>query len=456
VERNQLFRLTRLRLAAWYAFVMGCILGLSGFGLYHVVAHAYRETINKGLESVGTALSHSIEPVWQQPERLKQLAQEISLELCAAQANCLTTKTVLTQQPLTEATKPVNYYLRLLDSSGKPIALGGLYLEQLPITLPAKHWQTLTDHLGNSYRQITLPLYTQNQLSGYLQIGRSLNDLNQNLALLRFTLLLGWPISMIFIGWSSWWLAGLAMKPVYRSYQQMQQFTADAAHEFRTPLAAVHSTIEAAIRVSEQQSPQSLRESEAMRVLQVLKRQNARLSQLVGDLLLLARLDQPQLAIDHQPCCLNDLISDLVEELAFLAIETHVNLLANVQTQEKVYVLGNEEQLYRLISNLIVNAIQASKSEGRVMVFLEDSDQYAFIKVQDTGIGITLEHQSRIFDRFYRVNDDRSRQTGGSGLGLAIAQAIVKAHKGSIQVQSQPGLGSTFTVRLPLYSNPVI
>src|SRR5579883_2501480 len=193
-----------------------------------------------------------------------------------------------------------------------------------------------------------------------------------------------------------------------------------------------------------------------MRVLQVLKRQNARLSQLVGDLLLLARLDQPQLAIDHQPCCLNDLISDLVEELAFLAIETHVNLLANVQTQEKVYVLGNEEQLYRLISNLIVNAIQASKSEGRVMVFLEDSDQYAFIKVQDTGIGITLEHQSRIFDRFYRVNDDRSRQTGGSGLGLAIAQAIVKAHKGSIQVQSQPGLGSTFTVRLPLYSNPVI
>jgi signal transduction histidine kinase len=452
VEGNQLFRLTRLRLATWYALVMGCILGLSGFGLYHVVAHAYLETINKGLQSVGTALSQSIEPIWQQPERLKQLAQEISLELCVAQARCVTKK-ALTQQPLTEMAEPVNYYLRLLNRSGKPIAIAGMHLEQLPITLPAEHWQTLTDKSGHSYRQINLPLYTQNQLSGYLQVGRSLNDLDQNLTFLRYALVLGWPISMTLIGWSSWWLAGLAMQPVYRSYQQMQQFTADAAHEFRTPLAAIHSTIEAAIRLSEQQTSQLLPETETTRVLQVLKRQNTRLSQLVGDLLLLARLDQQQLAINHQPCCLNDLISDLVEELAFLAIETQVILLTKVQTQKKVYVLGNEEQLYRLISNLIMNAIQATKSQGVVTVFLEDKEQYAFVKVQDTGIGIALEHQSRIFDRFYRVNNDRSRQTGGSGLGLAIAQAIVKAHKGSIQVQSQVGIGSTFTVKLPLTSD---
>lgn len=224
-------------------------------------------------------------------------------------------------------------------------------------------------------------------------------------------------------------------------------------HEFRTPLAAIHSTIEAAIRLSEQQTSQPLPDTETTRVLQVLKRQNTRLSQLVGDLLLLARLDQQQLATNHEPCCLNDLISDLVEELAFLAIETQVILLTKVQTQKKVYVLGNEEQLYRLISNLIMNAIQATKSQGMVTVFLEDKEQHALIKVQDTGIGIALEHQSRIFDRFYRVNNDRSRQTGGSGLGLAIAQAIVKAHKGSIQVQSQVGIGSTFTVKLPLTSN---
>ncbi len=447
MERNQLFRLTRLRLAAWYALVMGCILGASGVGVYQVVAHAYHESIDQGLQSVTEALHNTIEPVWQQPGHIQQLAQELSLELCVAHTNC-GTKTVVIQQPIAAADS-VNYYLRLWDRSGKLIAQAGIHLKQLPMT-PGKHWQTLTDGLGIRYRQITLPLYTQKQLSGSMQVGRSLNDLDEHLAALRFTLLLGWPISMIFIGSSSWLLAGLAMQPVYRSYQHMQQFTADAAHEFRTPLAAIHSTIEAAIKLYGQQSLQPLSEPATNSILQVLKRQNTRLSQLVGDLLLLARLDQQQLAGEYHPCCLNDLISDLVEELAFLAIEAGVTLSMQVQKHEKLYVYGNEEQLYRLVSNFIVNAIQATPSDGKVTLSLERSEQYAFLQVQDTGIGIAPEHQSRIFDRFYRVNHDRSRTSGGSGLGLAIAQAIIKAHKGSIQLQSQLGLGSTFTVRLPL------
>jgi signal transduction histidine kinase len=171
---------------------------------------------------------------------------------------------------------------------------------------------------------------------------------------------------------------------------------------------------------------------------------------LVGDLLLLTRIDQKQLTAEYQPCCLNDLISDLIEELAFLAIEAEVNLSKQMLFSQKLSVMGNEEQLYRLVSNLIVNAIQATASGGKVTVILSDSDRYATIKIQDTGLGIAPEHQLRIFDRFYRVDRNRSRTSGGSGLGLAIAMAIVQAHKGSIHIQSQPGLGSIFTVRLPL------
>jgi signal transduction histidine kinase len=447
---------------------MGCILGASGLGVYHVVAHAYRETIDKGLESVADALRKSIEPVSQQPEHIKQLAKQLSLELCVTQADCLT-QTAVVKNQIAQAVGTVNYYMRLLNQSGKPIALAGIHLEELPITSPARHWQTITNTKRIHYRQITLPLHTHNQLSGYIQVGRSLKDLEQHLAALRLTLLLGWPISMIFIGACSWWLAGLAMQPVYRSYQQMEQFTADAAHEFRTPLAAMRSTIDAAFRLSGQPNFESMSPPATGGILQVLKRQNTRLSQLVGDLLLLARLDQQQQR-EYQPCCLNDLISDLVEELAFLAVEAEVKLAKQVQTQEKLYVLGNEEQLYRLISNLIVNAIQATPTGGKITVSLEYSDRslgagalryrssghcagrnrYALIQVQDTGIGIAPEYQSRIFDRFYRVNKDRSRASGGSGLGLAIATAIAKAHKGSIYVQSQLGIGSTFTVRLPL------
>lgn len=442
MERNPIFHQTRLQLAAWYTLVMGGILGLSGLGIYSVVAHAYHDTIDQGLESVANTLHQSIEPAWQQPEYLQHLAKELSLELCAPQTNCLH-KTAVVKQPIAEAANSVNYYIRLLDSSGKLFTSTGIPFDKLPITSPSQRWQTQTNSSGTQYRQITLPLYTQNQLSGYLQVARSLTDLDQHLAYLRLTLVLGLPISMIFVCLSSWWLAGRAMQPIYHSYQQMQQFTADAAHEFRTPLAAMHSTIEAAIKL--QQEPKS-----STGILDILKRQNRRLSQLVGDLLLLTRIDQKQLIGEYQSCCLNDLISDLIEELAFLAVETQVSLSKQMQVSEKLYVMGNEEQLYRLISNLIVNAIQATPSGGKVTVFLENSDFYAIIKVQDTGIGIAIEHQKRIFDRFYRIDRHRSRTSGGSGLGLAIAQAIAQAHKGTIHLQSQPELGSTFTVRLPL------
>ena len=449
MEKNPLFYRTRLHLAGWYAGVMGCILGLCGFGVYHVVAIASRETIDHGLESVANALHDSIEPVLQQPGQLQQLAQELSFELCLTQADCLP-KTGRTLPSISKVAAPVNYYLRLLDTAGKPIAIAGRQPTRLPNTPVAQHWQTFTNRPDIRYRLISLPLYSQNHLWGYLQLGRSLNDLDQHLKALRLTLLIGWPLATSLIVWSSWWLAGKAMQPVYQSYQQMQQFTADAAHEFRTPLAAMESTIEAARRLYGQSKelPQSAFESQGF--LGVLQRQIARLSQLVGDLLLLTRIDQQELTGEPVTCCLNDLVSDLVEELAFLAIEAGVTLSMQVQAQKPLSVRGNEEQFYRLVSNLMVNAIQATPPRGKVTVVLGQSEEYALIQVQDTGIGIAPEDQSRIFDRFYRVHKDRSRQTGGSGLGLAIACAIASAHHGNIHLQSQLGLGSTFTVRLPL------
>jgi signal transduction histidine kinase len=296
------------------------------------------------------------------------------------------------------------------------------------------------------YRQITLPLYSQNHLWGYLQVGRSLNDIDQNLASLRITLLLGWLVAMALIAGSSWWLAGKAMQPVYQSYQQMREFTADAAHEFRTPLAAMECTIEAATRLSGK--PDSQMNTPGL--IEVLQRQISRLSQLVSDLLLLTRIEQQGIVTESGLCCLNDLVSDLVEELAFLAIETEVKLSMQFVSKQPLHVRGNEEQLYRLVSNLIINGIQATPNGGKVTVILRRSEQDALIQIQDTGIGIAPEDLSRIFDRFYRVHKDRSRQTGGSGLGLEIAQTLARSHYGSIEVQSQLGSGSTFTVRLPI------
>lgn len=449
MEQNSLFHRSRLQLASWYAGVMGCILGLCSFGVYHGVAHAYRETIDQGLQSVANALDKTLEPVLQQPGHLQQLAKELSLEFCQTPADCLN-KTTVVQRSIPEAVDSVKYYICVLDRTGKPIALTGVRPYPVSVTSTSTYWQTLQDRSGSRHRQISLPLYTQNHLWGYLQLGRSLNDLEQHLAALRLALLAGWPLAMIFIAWSSWWLAGKAMQPVYRSYQQMRQFTTDAAHEFRTPLAAMQSVIEATFRLYGESEESPPIERQPLETLAILKRQNTRLSQLVEDLLLLARLEQHDIAGQHHRCCLNDIISDLMEELAFLAIEANVTLSSQVQTQKELNVLGNEEQLYRLFSNLIVNAIQATPAEGKVTVFLDCTEQHALIQVQDTGVGIPVEKQPLIFNRFYRMDGDRSRRTGGSGLGLPIAQAIAIAHHGTIHVHSQPGLGTTFTVRLPL------
>jgi two-component Ni(II)/redox sensor kinase NrsS len=115
----------------------------------------------------------------------------------------------------------------------------------------------------------------------------------------------------------------------------------------------------------------------------------------------------------------------------------------------EIYVLGNESQLYRLVSNLIANAIQYTSTGGYVQVSLSQSDHNAILAIEDTGMGISSTEQSLIFERFYRVNSDRSRQTGGTGLGLAIASAIAHRHQGHLKVNSELGKGSVFTIYLP-------
>jgi signal transduction histidine kinase len=161
-------------------------------------------------------------------------------------------------------------------------------------------------------------------------------------------------------------------------------------------------------------------------------------------------MDQQALPGQRLPCCLNDLITDLVEECEDLASAANVRLTKDVRVQQPLYVTGDVQQLYRLVSNLIVNAIAYTPAGGQVSVILDRSHDQALIQVQDTGIGIAPEDHNRIFERFYRVSGDHSRSTGGSGLGLAIATAITQAHHGNLQLQSELGSGSTFTLQLPL------
>jgi signal transduction histidine kinase len=450
MHHSKLFNQTRLQLALWYAAAMGGILGLAGFTTYEMVAHSHWDAVQQELQSISGTLHDSLEPKLKQPGRLAAAVQTVLPNLCLAEQHCSILSEEVEQHTL-NAFHQSGYYIRFFDQQGNLLATAGQVPPGLSIQLNDHDFQTLKDQDGVRHSQYSLLLKNSQGFPwGYMQVGRSLKEFDDHLAFLRLTMLAGLPVAMLLIALASWGLAGLAMKPIYRSYQKMQQFTADAAHELRTPLATIRAIVESTRGVV------PLTEAEAQEALAGVDRQNQRLVQLAQDLLLLSRLEASSETLGKQmvkaqpPCCLNDLILDVVESLSVLEMAAPIQLTAQIQAKEPLYVPGDENQLVRLISNLVTNALQYTPAGGKVTVLLTKEEDHALIQVQDTGVGIAPEDQTHIFERFYRVNRDRSRHTGGAGLGLAVAKAIAKTHQGTIQVESELGKSSTFTVQLPL------
>ena len=441
MRREKIFLTARSHLAIWYAGVMGIILCISGIASYLVMAHAHWQSLDRELTSVAGTLHDTLEPILETPEQISPIAKKILPNICLVLDQCQPN----TQRHILGGVHQDGYYVRLLSLSGKPLASIGENPVANISVLP--EWQDVIDQKGERYHQVSLLITTVNgQNWGYIQVGRSLNDYERHLLYSKLLLLMGLPVALVLTSLAGWWLSGKAIKPVYNSYQQMQQFTADAAHELRTPLAAIQATTESVLRMD------TLSEIDVRDTLKTIERQNSRLSQLVKDLLLLSRMDLNILAEKDQSSSINDILSDIEEELSALAISQAIALKFDICKADSLIILGDEEQIYRLFSNLITNGIRYTPEGGEVKVTLSRHEHYAVIQVQDTGIGIEEADQMRIFERFYRVSSDRSRSTGGSGLGLAIAIAIAQKHKGSIQVKSRLGHGSTFTIYLPLSS----
>lgn len=454
----QLFHRSRIRLALWYALVMGVILSLSGLGVYRSLLQSNWEALEREIESIAGTLHDSLEPMLPTSGDPTPVLQRILPELCLVNQPCNNSLTFM-QRHTAGISDRSTYYIRLFDHHGQLLAFSPNQPLSLPTTLNATPWQTLQAADGSRYHQFTTILHSarvdwqqahadsptdalhSHPSWGYLQIGRTLAPFDGEARRIQWILAIGFPLTLLLIALSSWWLSGLAMQPIYQSYQQQQQFTANAAHELRSPLASLLATVEAMTRVLPS-DPHNI-----ATMLNTLERQGRRLSHLINDLLLLSSLEQNTSTLPFQPCCLNDLISDLAEEFLELAIAADIKLATDLP-QALIYVLGDEPQLYRLVANLITNAIHYTPPAGSVTVSLAAEDHTAVITVKDTGIGIPAPEQCRIFERFHRVDSDRSRKTGGAGLGLAIAQAIVHRHHGQITLHSAVGQGSSFTIQL--------
>jgi heavy metal sensor kinase len=231
------------------------------------------------------------------------------------------------------------------------------------------------------------------------------------------------------------------------AFQRITQFTADASHELRTPVSLMRTEAELALR-------RSRSEAEYKESLGHILYEAERTTNLIEQLLEMARADSGREVLDIQTVDLSEVLRSIVERWQQVSAIRSLEFAATVG-DGPAFVMGDEALLRRLIEILLDNAFKYTSSPGSIHLSLERNSERACITVRDSGVGIAQEDQSKIFERFYRVDKARSRAQGGTGLGLAIAQWIVSQHHGTITVESRPGEGTTFRVELPLTPAPV-
>ena len=226
-----------------------------------------------------------------------------------------------------------------------------------------------------------------------------------------------------------------------------RDFVANISHELKTPIGGISILAEALAEASN--DPELVKNfSERMQI------EATRLSHLVQEIIDLSRIQDQNTMQNSEMVSLNKVIEEAIDQSKVLAGKRHVEL--NFASDEEVQFFGDRKQLVMAISNLIENAINYSPERTSVNVLLRKNNEVAEIAISDQGVGIAEADIERIFERFYRVDSARSRDTGGTGLGLSIVKHVISNHGGDIQVWSDPGTGSTFTVLLPLTNSKKI
>jgi heavy metal sensor kinase len=229
------------------------------------------------------------------------------------------------------------------------------------------------------------------------------------------------------------------------SWEQQRQFVGNVSHELRTPLTIVVGYLQSLLRRGNNLSAYQ------QQALETATAETERTIRMLQDLLDLARADSGNLHFRLNPIMLNT----LVVEVAAMSQKVSNRKITVLTTDEDVVTCADQDRLQQVLINLVDNAIKYSAPEQSVDLILEKTEKYAMIHVRDRGIGIPLQHQNRIFERFYRVDESMTRSRDGTGLGLAIAKSLIEGMEGRITLRSKPGEGSIFTITLPVWKPPL-
>jgi signal transduction histidine kinase len=334
-----------------------------------------------------------------------------------------------------------NQAVQWFDAQGQQLIRQGKHVLTIPLN-PKKQIQVQQEPLA--ILGVTLSVHDKhtNQLVGFVRASETLEGLNNTIHRLDVGLGGSILVALLLSGLSGIWFIRQVMQPIQQSFQKLQQFTADASHELRSPLMAIKSNASVALRY-----PEGIRDSDIEK-FHAIASATQQMTQLTEDLLLLARADRaikPRSNTVNLTAILKQLVHDHLPQAQDKQIELRF------QISEQLYSRGDSVQLTRLFKNLIENALHYTPEQGTVSIDAIRAEHHLIINVQDTGVGIAPEHLPFIFDRFWRADRSRARWTGGSGLGLAIAKSIAQSHSGKITVTSQLSVGSCFTVSLPAH-----
>lgn len=285
------------------------------------------------------------------------------------------------------------------------------------------------------------PVELNGEILGVVFVGKEISAVYLGLRKATWTLAGIAVLALIITTGVGYNMAGRAIIPLKEAYEKQRQFAADASHELRTPLSVVLASAELL------DNDPSIKSPFLKQVIGDVRDEVKKMTKLVSDLLVVARSDNQALKLKLTRFDLGEVIDQTMRKMQPLAEKKNITLKR--EGEKEVFIRADEQKLKQLVLIFVDNALKYTPDGGSVSVRLSTpSPTRVSFDVQDTGIGISPEDQQKVFDRFYRVDKARSREMGGNGLGLAIAQEIVRLHNGIIDLKSEQGKGTTFTVTL--------
>jgi signal transduction histidine kinase len=469
---GSVFHSIRFRIVLWFTVILAIILcAFSGFLYYTQASNLQAEAIRE-LNRRITGVVDNVQTVLAQGSEQISIPKGFLLSTDVFTLVSPTGQVVTSQGPI-----PPSEVIQIVNA--------GLQNSTRPNETPTFYWTSPT---SQQYVFIITPV--QNLVgNNYLLIFGGILDPNALVRRFLLTLVGGSLLTILIALAGGFWLADRAMRPVktitqtartisetdlsrrinskskdelgelantfdamlarlQAAFERQRQFVADASHELRTPLTIVN--LETSRAIEAHRSPREYRQA-----LSIIHNENDFMTSLVNDLLTLARMDAGQTTIEKKELDLSDVVVDTLERLTPLATRNKVTLEAG--NLPETHIMGDRQYLLQMLSNLVENAIKYSSGENkRVWVETGATDGSAWVRVSDNGPGIAAEHIPHLFDRFYRVDKARTRETeaggdgtspSGSGLGLSIVQWIAQVHEGKVLVESKPGAGTSFEVR---------